>query len=68
MMTEEMFLWHAKRGHGECFFALKEDAEKYRHCVKKILLTNYAFLLEDEYRSFYACELIKPYNDDCSFA
>lgn len=61
-------MWHAKRGHGECFFALKEDAEKYRHCVKKILLTNYAFLLEDEYRSFYACELIKPYNDDCFFA
>ena len=68
MMTKEVFLWHAKRGHGECFFALKEDTEKYRHCVKKILLTNYAFLLEDEYRSFYACELIKPYNDDCFFA
>lgn len=68
MMTKEVFLWHAKRGHGECFFALKEDAEKYRYCVKKILLTNYAFLLEDEYRSFYACELIKPYNDDCFFA
>ncbi len=68
MMTKEVFLWHAKRGHGECFFALKEDAEKYRCCVKKILLTNYAFLLEDEYRSFYACELIKPYNDDCFFA
>ena len=67
-MTSEMFLWHAKRGHGDCFFALSLDAEKYRHCVEKILLTNYAFLIEDEYRSFYACELIKPYNNDSFFA
>ena len=67
-MTKEMFLWHAKRGHGDCFFAMNQDAAKYRPCVEKILVNNYAFLSEDEYRSFYACELIKFYNDDSFFA
>lgn len=62
------FLWHAKRGHGECILAMKqEDISLYKEIVKKIFLNNYAFLINDEYRSSYACELISFYNDDKYF-
>ena len=62
------FLWHAKRGHGECLLTLqKGDVSYYKDVVRKVFLNNYAFLKNDEYRSAYACELVRFYNDDVSF-
>ena len=67
MKTEEFF-WHAKRGHGECLLEMtSKDISKYKRIVKNVFLNNYAFLLNDEYRSSYACELIKFYNEDLLF-
>ncbi len=64
-MNLNEFLWHAKRGHGECLLVLKEsNISYYKNCVKKVFLNNYAFLEKDEYRSSYACELVAFYNDD----
>ena len=67
-MNLDEFLWHAKRGHGECFLVMEEgDISKYKEIVKKILLNNYAFLINDEYRSSYACELVSYYREDNYF-
>ncbi len=66
-MDCKTFMWHAKRGHGDCFIAIKEEPSKFRKCVEKVFLTNYAFLLEDEYRSSFAYELMHGYNDDLYF-
>lgn len=64
-MNSDEFLWHAKRGHGECVLVLKnEDISKYKKVVNKVFLNNYAFLLNDEYRSSYSCELVSFYHDD----
>ncbi len=62
------FFWHAKRGHGECLLAMQQgNISYYKSVVKKIFLNNYAFLKNDEYRSSYACELVRFYNDDKYF-
>lgn len=67
-MNLDEFLWHAKRGHGECILALKkENPIYYKNIVKKVFLNNYAFLINDEYRSAFACELISFYNADNFF-
>lgn len=67
-MNGNEFLWHAKRGHGECLIAVKsEDVTQYKNGVKKVFLNNYAFLKNDEYRSSYACELVSFYKDDLFF-
>lgn len=67
-MDLKEFLWHAKSGHGECIFMLKKgNALDYKTIVKRIFLNNYAFLLDDEYRSAYACELVNFYHDDQYF-
>lgn len=59
------FLWHAKRGHGDCIIEMKQgNILAYKDIVKKVFLNNYAFLIDDEYRSSYACELISYYNED----
>ena len=68
MMNKEGFLWHAKRGHGICFLILQNgNIEEYRTDVKKVLLNNYAFLSNGEYRSSYACALVAFYQDDSHF-
>lgn len=63
------FIWHAKRGHGECILELEKshNLNAYKNIVKKIVLNNYAFLKYDEFRSAYACELASFYNDDIYF-
>ena len=62
------FLWHAKRGHGECILEMQQgNISKYKKIVKKVFLNNYAFLYEEEYRSAYTCELVRFYNDDKHF-
>lgn len=67
-MNAQEFLWHAKRGHGECLLEMKkQDISIYKRAVKNVFLNNYAFLLNDEYRSSFACELIKFYNEDSRF-
>lgn len=67
-MNLEEFLWHAKRGHGECLLVMKrENIMNYKDVVKKIFLNNYAFLINDEYRSSYSCELVGFYHDDRYF-
>lgn len=67
-MSNNEFLWHAKRGHGECILEMKKGNNTYHlKAVKKIFLNNYAFLLEDEYRSSYSCELVSFYNNDKYF-
>ena len=67
-MNPEEFLWHAKRGHGECLIEMKQgNILNYKDIVKKVFLNNYAFLAEDEYRSSYAYELVRFYNDDKYF-
>lgn len=67
-MNSSEFLWHAKRGHGECVALLKSrDIVQYKNIVKKVFLNNYAFLMKDEYRSSYACELVNFYKDDLFF-
>ena len=50
-MNLDEFLWHAKRGHGECLLAMKQgNVSYYKDVVKKVFLNNYAFLITDEYR------------------
>lgn len=67
-MNLDEFLWHAKRGHGECILEMKQgNVSKYKDVVKKVFLNNFAFLIEDEYRSSYACELVGFYNNDKYF-
>ncbi len=67
-MNLDEFLWHAKRGHGECILEMKQgNAAFYKDIVKKVFLNNYAFLSNDEYRSSYTCELVGFYNDDKYF-
>ena len=62
------FLWHAKRGHGECLLIMqKGNISYYKDIVKKVFLNNFAFLRNDEYRSSYACELVGFYNEDKFF-
>ena len=64
-MNAKEFLWHAKRGHGECILELlKENRFNYLKQVNRIVLNNYAFLNNNEYRSFYAYELASHYNMD----
>ena len=64
-MNTKEFLWHAKRGHGECILELlKENRFNYLKQVNRIVLNNYAFLNNNEYRSFYAYELASHYNMD----
>lgn len=64
-MNLKEFFWHASRGHGECLLTLKnDDVFYYKDIVKNVFLNNYAFLLNDEYRSAYACELVSFFNDD----
>ena len=67
-MNLDEFLWHAKRGHGECILEMKQgNISYYKDIVKKAFLNNYAFLIDDEYRSSYTCELVGFYNDDKYF-
>ena len=67
-MNLDEFLWHAKRGHGECLLAMKQgNVSYYKDVVKKVFLNNYAFLITDEYRSSYACELVSFYHNDKYF-
>ncbi len=62
------FLWHAKRGHGDCILAMMQgNILYYKDIVKKVFLNNYAFLINDEYRSSFACKLISFYNEDKYF-
>lgn len=67
-MDKKEFMWHAKRGHGICVFLIKKDKNKYFNCVKKIILNNYAFLNDNEYRSSYAYELASYYDNRFDFA
>lgn len=68
-MNSKEFLWHAKRGHGECISILKSsDIFLYKQQVKRIVLNNYAFLKRNEYRSAYAFELACFYDDNIYFA
>ena len=67
-MNLDEFLWHAKRGHGECLLAMKQgNVSYYKDVVKKVFLNNYAFLITDEYRSSYTCELVSFYHNDKYF-
>lgn len=67
-MNLDEFLWHAKRGHGDCILEMKQgNTLYYKDIVKKVFLNNYAFLINDEYRSSYTCELVSFYNDDKYF-
>ncbi|MDY3948273.1 MAG: hypothetical protein SOZ04_02850 [Bacilli bacterium] len=67
-MNLDEFLWHAKRGHGECILEMKKgNISNFKDIIKKVFLNNYAFLINDEYRSAYVCELVGFYNDDKYF-
>lgn len=67
-MTKNEFFYHAKRGHGECVLELKHNnILNYENIVKRVFLNNYAFLINDEYRSSYSCELVSFYNNDKYF-
>lgn len=66
-MDKKEFMWHAKRGYGICIFLIKKDKNKYFNCVKKIILNNYAFLNDNEYRSSYAYELASYYDNKFDF-
>ena len=67
-MNLDEFVWHAKRGHGECILEMKKgNISNFKDIIKKVFLNNYAFLINDEYRSAYVCELVGFYNDDKYF-
>lgn len=49
-MNLNKFLWHRKRGYGECLLVMRQgNILIYKDVVKKIFLNNYAFLNYDEY-------------------
>lgn len=67
-MNLDEFLWHAKRGHSDCILEMqKGNISYYKDMVKKVFLNNYAFLIDDEYRSSYVCELVSFYNFNIVF-
>ena len=67
-MKRQLFLFHAKRGHGECISELKKgDIYQYECQVEKVFLNNYAFLKKDESRSSYAYEMIRYFHEDYYF-
>lgn len=62
------FLWYAKRGHEECILALENNLiYNYKGAVRKVVLNNYGFLKDGEYRSSYAYQLASFYNDNSYF-
>lgn len=56
-MNSKQFIWHAKKGHGECIYSLKHNIGDYKLEIKKIVLNNYSFIKNEETRSAYAYEL-----------
>lgn len=64
-MNSKQFLWHAKRGHGECVKELERGfLKEHLNSVKKIVLSNYAFLRFQEFRSSFAYQLASYYEND----